>query len=139
MREISGVGPSIEVRASYDEGAFEIHRAEATMLLDAQFDWFGDAIKAQVVLVHVNFGKKLTFELLELHFVDSAFKDGFLYTLADTLASLGDATQAFASGRGFSGYVVGDDDKHELFSHVGQVAFHFAAQGACHETGLDEG
>ncbi len=82
------------------------------MLLDAQLDWLGDAIKAQVVLAYVDFGKKFAFELLELHFGDGAFENGFLYTLADAFASPGDATQALSSGGGFGGYVVGDDDEH---------------------------
>lgn len=90
------------------------------MLLDTQFDRLGDAVKAQVVLVQVDLGKKFAFELFELHFVDSAFEDRFLDSLADTFASLGDAAQAFSPGGGFRGYVVGDDDEHGYLARNGR-------------------
>lgn len=139
MRETPGFTPSIGVRASYDKRAFKVHRTEVAVLLDTQFDWLGDAIEAQVVLVYVDFSQQFAFELFELHLADGAFENRFLHALADALAGFGDATQAFAPGRGFSRDVVGNDDEHQLFGHVGQIAFHFSTQGTCDEASLDEG
>ena len=102
----------IGVRASYDEWAFKIDRAEAAVLFDADFDRFGDAIKTQVVLCFVDFSQEGALQLFKLHFVYSAFENGFLHALAHAFASFGDAPQAFAPGSAFGRYVVGDDDEH---------------------------
>ena len=84
----------MRVRASYDEGAFEVYGAETAVLLDAKAYRFGDSIKAKVVLCRVDFSQEFALKLFELHLVNGAFEDGFLYALADPFAGFGDAAQA---------------------------------------------
>lgn len=129
----------MEVRGSYDQRAFEIDGPKASMLFDAQFDWLGDAVEAQVVLFQIDFGEELTFELFELHFVERAFEHRFLHTLADAFACLGDTSQALAAGGGFCRDVICDDDEHGLFRQKREITFHLASQGAGEKARLGEG
>ncbi len=102
MREPTSVAPSMWVRASYDKGGFKVYRAEAAVLPDTELHRFGDAIEAQVILLLVDFSQQFALKLFKLHFVDRAFKNGFLHALADAFARLGNAAQAFAAGDSFS-------------------------------------
>jgi hypothetical protein len=119
MREADGFVPLMGVRASYHQGALKIDGAEAAVLFDAKLDRLGDAVEAQVVFIRVYFIQQFALKLFELHFVDCALENGLLYSLADALAGLGDASQALAPGGCFSGNVVGNDDEHGLFRQIG--------------------
>ena len=114
-RDADGFVPLKGVRASYHQGAFKIDTVEASMLFDAKLDGLGDAVEAQIVFRRVYFIQQFALKLFELHFVDCAFENRFLYSLADALTSLGDASQALAPGGGFCGNIVGDDDEHDAY------------------------
>lgn len=114
-READGFVPLMGVRASYHQGAFKIDGAEAAVLFDAKLDGLGDAVEAQIVFRWVYFIQQFTLKLFELHFIDCAFENRFLYSLSDAFAGLGDASQALAPGGCFCGNVVGDDDEHDAY------------------------
>jgi hypothetical protein len=72
----------------------------------------GHPIEAQAVFIDLNLGQQTTFQFIELHLIDLAFKDGFLDALPCALTDLCDAPEAAAPLGGFGVNVVTDDDQH---------------------------
>lgn len=80
------------------------------MLADFAAARFGEAIKAQAVLLRVDFRHQPPFQFFKLHQIDLALENRFLHTLAGAFADLGNSPQPASPRFGFGVYVITDDD-----------------------------
>lgn len=74
---------------------------------------FGDTVEAQIVFIDLDLGNKIAFQSFEPGPVDLAFKNGFLYPLANTLTQPGNAAQTTTAVTGFGVDVVADNNQHQ--------------------------
>jgi hypothetical protein len=95
-----------------DKRGIKIYRLETTVFSDFAAARFGEAVKAQRILLDVNFSQQPTLQIFKLHKVNLAFEYRFLYALSGAFADFGDSAQPAPTFSRFGIHVVANDNQH---------------------------
>lgn len=121
-RETSPSARYLPVRAliSCYQRSIKANRMEASILLDAQTDRLGQAVKAKAVFLFIDFSEQATLKFFHLHLIDTAFENRLLHPLPHAFANLRDTSQTLAAGSSFGRNIVGDNDQHAYLTTKGR-------------------
>jgi hypothetical protein len=98
--------------SSKDERAFDVVVIVLAVVLNLLLPVFSKVINADTVSFCVDNGKEFPPELDKLRVIHLALEDGVLDALAVVEAGFRDLAEAFLSGFGYGGDVVGEEDVH---------------------------
>jgi len=95
-----------------NERGIEVYRTKTAVLTNLTTTRFSEAVKAQAVLLGVDFSQQPALQFFKLHEIDLALEYRFLYPLTGAFADFGNTPQPASAFAGFGIHVVANDDQH---------------------------
>uniref|UniRef100_E6PG24 Uncharacterized protein n=1 Tax=mine drainage metagenome TaxID=410659 RepID=E6PG24_9ZZZZ len=89
---------AIRLRASDNERPIKVFGAKVAVLFNAKRNGLGNLVKSQIIFRSVNFLEQFSFQRVEPHWIEFAFKNRLLNALPKPFTCLGDPSQTSTTG-----------------------------------------